>query len=299
MTKERKIMKRLGFVALALAVAALPAVAQQRVDEKRPAGKDGVVEIRNVAGSVRVTGWDREEVAVTGTLGKGTERLEFSGSGNRTLIKVVLPHSAHHVDGSDLEIKVPAGSTLDVETVSADVTAEKVSGSLRLQSVSGGVTVGGEPKDFNVKTVSGDVAVTATNAPGKAKSVSGAVTLQGVSGAVEASSVSGSLVVKGGEVSRVEMETTSGSIRFDAQLAKDGRLDAKSMSGSLDLILPAGVAADFDVTTFSGEITNDFGPPAHRTSEYGPGKELSFSTGGGGARVVAKSFSGGVYLKKR
>lgn len=292
-------MRKLGFVALALAVAALPAVAQQRVDEKRPAGKDGVVEIRNVAGSVRVTGWDREEIAVTGTLGKGTERLEFSGSGNRTLVKVVLPHNSRPVDGSELEIKVPAGSTLEVETVSADITAEKVSGSLRLQSVSGGVTVGGEPKEFNVKTVSGEVTVTATSAPGRAKSVSGAVTLQGVVGTVEASSVSGSISVKGGDVSRVEMETTSGNIRFEAGLTKDARLDARTVSGEVKLILPAGVAADFDVTTFSGEISNDFGPPAHRTSEYGPGNELTFSVGGGGARVVAKSFSGGVYLTKR
>jgi DUF4097 and DUF4098 domain-containing protein YvlB len=292
-------MRRLGFVALALAVAALPAIAQQRVDEKRPAGKDGVVEIRNVAGSVRVTGWDREEVAVTGTLGKGTERLEFSGSGNRTLVKVVLPHNSRHVDGSELEIKVPAASTLEVETVSADITAEKASGSLRLQSVSGGVAVGGEPKEFNVKTVSGEITVTATSAPGRAKSVSGAVTLQGVSGSVEASSVSGNLVVKGGEISRVEMETTSGSIRFDAGLTKDARLDARTVSGEVKLILPAGVEAAFEVTTFSGEITNDFGPPAHRTSEYGPGNELSFSTGGGGAHVVAKSFSGSVFLRKR
>jgi DUF4097 and DUF4098 domain-containing protein YvlB len=292
-------MRKLGFLVLALAMAALPSLAQQRVDEKRPAGKDGVVEIRNVAGSVKVMGWDREEVAVTGTLGKGTERLEFSGSGNRTLVKVVLPPSSHHVDGSDLEIKVPAGSTLDVETVSADITAEKVSGSLRLQSVSGGVTVGGEPKEFNVKTVSGDVTVTATGAPGRAKSVSGAVTLQGVVGTVEASSVSGEVTVTGGEVSSVELETTSGNIKLDAGVAKGARLDARTVSGEVKLILPAGVAADFDVTTFSGEITNDFGPAAHRTSEYGPGKELSFSTGGGGARVVAKSFSGGVYLKKR
>ncbi len=193
-------MKMLGFVLLAMVTAALPALAQQRVDEKRPASKDGVVEVRNVAGSVKVTGWDREEVAVTGTLGKGTERLEFSGNGNRTLVKVVLPQSSHHVDGSDLEIKVPAGSTLDVETVSADIAAEKVSGSLRLQSVSGEVTAGGEPKDFNVKTVSGQVTVTATSAPGRAKSVSGAVTLRGVVGTVEASSVSGEVSVIGGEV---------------------------------------------------------------------------------------------------
>jgi DUF4097 and DUF4098 domain-containing protein YvlB len=292
-------MKRIGIVAVALALAALPALGQQRVDEKKPAVKDGVVDIRNVAGSVRVTGWDREEVAVTGTLGRGTERLEFSASGNRTLVKVVIPHNSQHVDGSDLEIRVPVGSSLEVETVSADITAGGVNGDVQLESVSGNVTVGGGPKKFDAKSVSGNIEITAENAPGRAKSVSGAVRLKGVSGSVEAGSVSGDISVTGGTISSVDLETTSGSITLDAGLAKDARVEAKSISGEVELRLPAGVAADFDVTSFSGDIKNELGPAAHRTSEYGPGMELSFSTGGGGARIAAKSFSGNVYLKKR
>jgi DUF4097 and DUF4098 domain-containing protein YvlB len=292
-------MRRLGLVVVAVTMAAAPALAQQRVDERRPAARDGVVEVRNVAGSVTVTGWDREEVAVTGVLGKGTERLEFSGSGNRTLVKVILPHTSHHVDGSELEIRVPAGSTLDVETVSADITADKVSGAVQLESVSGRISLNGDPRRFEARSVSGDVDITAVSAPGRAKSVSGAVRLKGVSGALEAGSVSGDVSVTGGTVSSVELETTSGGIVLDANLAGDARVEARSISGEVELRLPAGLAAEFEVTTFSGDIKNDFGPAARPTSEHGPGKELSFSTGSGGARISAKSFSGSVYLRKR
>jgi DUF4097 and DUF4098 domain-containing protein YvlB len=291
-------MRRLGYLALVMAVAALPAIAEQRVDERRPAARDGVVQISNVAGSVNVTGWDREEVAVTGTLGKGTEHLEFAGSGGKTVVKVVLPRHAHHVDGSRLEIQVPAGSQLEIETVSAEIAVQKVSGKVRLESVSGSITVAGEPSRFEARSVSGKIEISAANAPGRAKSVSGAVTLRGVAGAVEASSVSGSLRVTGGEVTSVELETTSGRIMFDAALARDARLEATSVSGAVELTLPANVAAEFDVTTFSGDISNDLGPAARRTSEHGPGRELSFSTGGA-ARVVVKNFSGSVHLRKR
>jgi DUF4097 and DUF4098 domain-containing protein YvlB len=291
-------MKNLGYLALAMAMAATPALAQQKVDQKRPATRDGVVQISNVAGSVRVTGWDREEVAVTGTLGRGTERLEFSGSGGKTVVKVVLPRASHHVDGSDLEIQLPSGSQLEVETVSAKIAVQNVTGKSRLESVSGSITVTGEPSRFDARSVSGEIEISAANAPGRARTVSGTVTLKGVGGTVEASSVSGSLRVTGGEVTSVELETTSGKISFDAALAKDARLEVKSVSGAVEITLPADVAAEFDVTTFSGEISNDFGPAARRTSEYGPGKELSFSTGGA-ARVVAKSFSGSVHLRKR
>jgi len=290
-------MRKIGVLALALA-AAIPAAAQQRVDETKAAAKDGTVEVHNVSGSVRITGWDQEQVSVTGTLGKGTERLEFTSAGRRTVVRVVLPHNAHHVDGSDIEVKVPRGSNLEVNAVSADISVEKVTGEMDLESVSGEVKVGGEPKRFTAKSVSGDVEVTAASAPGRAKSVSGEVRLEGVSGDVEAGSVSGTITVRGDAVSRVDLETTSGDIRLDAGLAKDARVTAKTMSGTVNLVLPAATAADFEVTTFSGNITNDFGPAAKNTSEYGPGKELSFSTGSGG-RVVAKSFSGSVHLRKK
>jgi DUF4097 and DUF4098 domain-containing protein YvlB len=291
-------VKRIGVLALAFAAAVAPAVAQQKVDETKPAAKDGTVEVHNVAGSVRVTGWDQDRVAVTGTLGKGTEKLEFTAAERRTVVRVVLPHFASHVDGSELEIKVPAGSSLEVKTVSADVSVEKVAGATDLESVSGRITVGGEPKRFSAKTVSGDVEIRAASAPGRAKSVSGAVKLNGVTGEVEAGSVSGDITVKGDAVSRVDLETTSGDIRLDAGLAKDARVTVKTLSGTVELQLPAATSADFDVTTFSGDIINDFGPAAKRTGEYKPGKELAFSTGAG-ARVVAKSFSGDVHLRKK
>ena len=290
-------MRKIGLALLVLA-AAWPAAAQQKLDETRPASKDGVVEVHTVSGSVTVTGWDREEVAVTGTLGRGSERLEFTGSAARTEVRVVLPHFAHDVDGSDLEIKVPAGSRLEVSTVSATIGVGAVTGPVRLESVSGGITVGGAPRQFDAKSVSGDIEIAAANAPGRASTVSGTVSLKGVQGEVEASSVSGAVGVSGGAVSRAELQTTSGDIRFDAGLASGGRLDAKTVSGTVDLLLPAATAADFDVTTFSGQISNEFGPQARRASEYGPGRELSFSTGAGG-RVVAKSFSGSVHLRKR
>jgi hypothetical protein len=72
----------------------------------------------------------------------------------------------------------------------------------------------------------------------------------------------------------------------------------ESHSGTVTLELPADTSAEFEIETFSGQIHNDFGPKARRTSEYGPGYELSFSTGSGEAEVSVESFSGGVYLKK-
>ena len=63
------MIRRAVTVVAAVALAALPAVAaaQERVNQTRPAPPDGVVQIENAAGSVRVIGWERAEVAVSGT----------------------------------------------------------------------------------------------------------------------------------------------------------------------------------------------------------------------------------------
>jgi len=97
------------------------------------------VEIVNVAGTVEVSGWDRPERAGHADLGGNVEKLDFRNDGQRTLIKVVLPRGSSSSGGSDLKIKVPQGSGLIINTVSAEQMIKGVRGSQRLQAVSGGI----------------------------------------------------------------------------------------------------------------------------------------------------------------
>ena len=62
----------------------------------------------------------------------------------------------------------------------------------------------------------------------------------------------------------------------------------------LDLAGPVG--AEFDISSFNGDIRNCFGPDPVRTSEYAPGSELRFREGQGGARVRVKTLNGDISL---
>jgi hypothetical protein len=53
------------------------------------------------------------------------------------------------------------------------------------------------------------------------------------------------------------------------------------------------------VSTFSGAITNDLGPAAEKSSRFTPEKELSFTTGTGGARITVETLSGAVGIHKK
>ncbi len=284
---------------LALVLSAVPLWAQRSVSETVAAAADGVVEIENLAGSVSVEGWSKNEVEVTGSLGRGVERVEVEGDGHRTTIEVRIPHDAHNVGDTDLKIRVPAGSRVEVETVSASIDVGGVRGSVDLESVSGRIEVAGEPQRLEVSSVSGKVTVASAPADAELESVSAAVVVERATGRLQVSSVSGTIEIQGGALSGGEFETVSGTIRCEADLVGSGSFEFETMSGSIVLVIPRGLAADFELSTFSGSIANAVGPEPTRTSRFTPGKEATFSTGSGGPRITANSFSGSVKLETR
>ena len=281
---------------LPLLVLAPVALAGTPINQRAAADPAGQVEISNVSGSVVVTGWDRAEVEVTGELGEGTERLEFSRSGKLTRVKVILPSRSSRVESTDLVVKVPAASSIAVNTVSADLTVRGLRGSQRLQSVSGDVETEAAAEDVECKTVSGNVRVNGSGQRGllTVTTVSGDASVTRVAGEVNGNTVSGNFTVSLGEASRSRLRSTSGDLGVRGRLATDARMDFESISGNVRLDLEGPVSAEFDVSSFNGDIRNCFGPKPVRTSEYAPGSELRFREGQGGARVRIKTLNGDI-----
>lgn len=290
--------KKLAILATAVMIAAT-ASAQQQVNETRRASATGVVTVETISGTIKVAGWSSDEVRVTGMLGRGIERLDVESVGDRTRIKVVYPQNCRDCEGSDLEISIPSGSRLEVETVSADVWVDQVIGVLDIETVSGNMQLRGRPSEIEAETVSGDLEIQAGDAPVEASSVSGRVTLLEAGDRVKASTVSGEVLVKAVVLSMGEFEAVSGTVRIESDIAPNGRISAEAVSGTVELILPASISAEFTVQTFSGEIDNEFGPEARRTGRYTPERELNFTAGSGSARVDVESFSGMVKIRKR
>src|SRR5258708_3985528 len=167
--------------ALALLAAPWPlAYAATTVEEHRPASPQGAVEIDNVAGSIDVQGWDKSEVAVTGTIGKDVERVDVTSDGNRTSIRVVLPNGHHWGmrDGeAHLTIRVPTSSSVSTSMVSSDLRISAVRGALELRTVSGNIT-GDGGGDLRANDVSGDIHFTASAAKTiEVKAISGKLLL--------------------------------------------------------------------------------------------------------------------------
>ena len=268
------------------------------VDEHRAANPQGAVEIDNVAGSIDVQGWDKSEVAVTGTIGKDVERVEVTGEGNRTSIRVILPEGHHWGmrDGeAHLLIHVPANSSIAASMVSSDLKVSAVHGGLELRTVSGNINAEGGG-DVHANAVSGDIHFTSNAAKViEVKSISGDIVLTGGNTDIEATTVSGNTHLTLGTVSRARFKTISGDISASLAAAADAQIEGESVSGDVKLDFASAPAADFDIQTVSGDIDNCFGPKPIQ-SRHGSGARLTFKTGDSSARVRISSRSGDVRL---
>jgi DUF4097 and DUF4098 domain-containing protein YvlB len=290
-------MKRGAFVLMAALALPVGLAAQTTIDQRRPAALDGEVDIENMAGTIKVVGWDKAEVWVKGTLAPEA-KLDFDGSGKRTDVKVEVDSNPLGAK-SDIEVHLPAGSRVGIQGFQAGIDVSAVTGTVEAETVNGGITLSGAAREVSLQSVNGAVAVTGPAGRVHVEVVNGRVTITGSSGELEASTVNGELSVSGGSYDRAKLESVAGSVRFDSALAKGARLDVETVSGSADLLLPAGVQADFSISTFSGAIENELGPSAVEKSPYTSEKELSFSTGAGGARIDVQTLSGAIHIRKK
>lgn len=289
-------MKTRGLFFIA-ALLAGPAMAED-IDQRMDADPESEISISNIAGSVDVRGWSRNQVEITGTLGDDVEELVFERDGDEILIKVKTPKRmfGRKDVSSDLMIRVPEMSSLDIATVSADIEVRGVQGELELQSVSGDVNGEVFSEDVEFGTVSGEI-----NARGNGhmidsefSSVSGDISVSDISGELSGESVSGSVQVTDGTFESVHMETVNGRIVFRGKLEDHGDIDAESVNGSVNIEIQNPVQAHYDLESFNGRISTCFDAKAERTSKYAPGSRLSHTVGSGSASVSVETLNGSI-----
>jgi DUF4097 and DUF4098 domain-containing protein YvlB len=289
-------------IAAALMAAAPLAGAAQNLNKTATVAADATVDVSNVRGRVEVTGWDRNEVELTAVLENDKDKLEFEATERQVRIKVVTADDDYdNGDDAILTLRIPKGARISTETVSADTTVSGVLGEQRLESVSGEVRSQAYDAPVKLSTVSGDGTITGSG--GKAavtvESVSGLITVGGIRGDFDGEVVSGDLRINLAAVERVNARSISGDVDVRAELMANARVEMKTVSGTIKLTMKPPVNAEFDMESFSGDINNCFGQKARDKSRYGPGSELNFTQGSGGARVSINSLSGDITVCDR
>ncbi len=278
------------------------AFAQTAINETRPLDARGRVDIGNLKGRIEVRGWERNEVRVTGTLGKGVERLDIDGNSAQLSVEVRYPKRSGwggNASGpSELIVMVPLRADLDIESVAADVhVAGVATGELSINSVSGNVVAAAAPRKADIETVSGNATLTLNSDDVDVATVSGTIVLRGrMGGDVSAETVSGRIevTVNGEHVRDLTASTVSGRAEVTTALAPNGEISLESVSGDLLLRLPGDVSAQVSGESFSGGLK---ATGVTIEKRQGPGSSFSTRYGNGSGRVSIETFSGSAEVR--
>lgn len=293
-------MRSLLAPALLLALAA-PAAAQRKVDMGRAATSDVSVRIAGAFAALRVIGWERDSVALAGTLGTNA-RLEggFGGAPGTPSrgVKMYIESTDDVVSGS-LVLRVPARARVWVKAGSATVEASGVTGGLDLNVVAGSILVRGEPREVVAEAMDGTITIDGHAAYVRAKTASGDITMRGGGDDAGATTVSGAIRLGSGRWERVRLESVTGLLEFAGELARGASLTVDSHSGPIELRLPPRSDLDVDARTITGAIENGYSKNRPIVGREGRGQELGFSSGLGGAQVTLRSFKGNIRVGGR
>jgi len=294
---------RTWLIALALvAVITAPASAQQKIDIRRAAERTVSVRLSGAIAAVKVIGWERDSIALTGAVGAGS-RLEggprnMTGPVNGMKFFVEAPDEAS-LAGNRLELRVPRAARVWIKVGSAEIDVSGVTGGLDLNVVGGSVTVAGKPSELIVESMDGRVTVNASAEYARLKTATGDIAFEGAAQDISATTVSGAVTITGGAIERGRFESVTGPITFAADMTRGAELRFDTHSGAVDLRFTRGTNFEIDVATVTGTIENRWSAARPGVGREGRGMDLGISSGTGGGRVSVRSFKGNVRLSAK
>lgn len=266
------------------------------IDEQRPLKADGRVYVSNIAGTVDVATWDRDQVSIGGRLGSDVEKLEITGDASNLSIVVRLPKKTHVSGDTVLRLRVPLAAHVALETVSADVSVDGLRGPVEVNTVSGDIGLALVSPEVTVQTVSGDLHLRAPSRLTKVNSVSGDLRMTGLQGRLSAETVSGNVELEGGKFSELRLKSISGDIQLDVSLADAAQIKGETLSGEIHMIVPSAQTGTALLKSFSGEAYCD----GASTVEHSTGHKREYVWGDGrGAHIELSSFSGDIRVERK
>lgn len=289
-------MPRLPVVLAVFSVLTAPLVAQQKLDRRIAIAADASIRISNPAGTTRVLGWDKDSIAVTGSAPPGTS-FYMGGAGRLAKLGLEVQEGGAGklggaaVGGGHLDVRVPRGARVWVKSAGGAIDAQALNGEVDLQSVGGAIRVTGSLRLVTAESIEGDIDVVGLSPLVRVRTGSGRILLRQATGDVTASTVSGPIIATEMQPQGARLETVSGPVSFSGTVDRRGTLSIQTHSGDVELQVPTGLGAEFDLESLSGSVGVEL--PA-KTGKPLKGKTLFFANAGGGAQVVVRTFKGQV-----
>jgi DUF4097 and DUF4098 domain-containing protein YvlB len=239
-------------------------MAQDRVQEEfhqtYQLSPQGRVQLENINGSVRVTGWERNEVKV--------DAIKWAYTRERL---------------NEARIVVEPG-------------ADNISISTQYPDRDQNFTSDAKGRLNNPATVEYTLYVPRGARIDAIELINGGLTLEGLTNDVQASSINGNITARG-LLGEAKLSTINGNLEaaFNQLDAAKG-IALTSVNGNVTITIPSDASANLRASNVHGGIKNDFGLPV-RKGEY-VGYDLAGQLGGGATRIKLANVNGLITIRR-
>ena len=251
---------------------------------------NGIVNVVNAFGSVTVKPGAARQVVVNYTTNSDKIEVDSNGTpdGRRVEIRThVISAQKPTPEESrvDYELLVPAGISIVINTATAPITVDDLSGDITLSSDTGQITVRGVNDSF--------VHVHSLTAPVVMTNLSGIhAEIMSSGGAIQLTNVTGP---------KIKASSTSGNISYEGDCSGGGAYSLITHSSAINVTLPETASVDLSAQSVSGTVQNDFPLTAreHNTFVPSPGRSFAGTSHSGSSSMELQSFSGRIRVKKQ
>ncbi len=273
-----------------VAPAGMPQSREARSETLLAVPRSTSLDVRNVAGTIAVQAWKRNEVRIVaehGRLARLVPRLV-----NGTLTVTLVDRRGAPAFG-DVTLQVPEWMPLRLSSVESPIDVEGVRAAIEAGSVRGDVVVRKCRGVLQLRSVEGGVHVVDARGRLQVASINSLVRLVRVNGLIDAESVNGDIQLSQVESPDVEASSVNGSVDFTGPFQPRGRYRLISHRGNLRVGVPVDAAVDVSVANFNGEFESGF---PLRAVPRTKGRRFTFTLGGGGSSLELQSFDGLIQL---
>jgi DUF4097 and DUF4098 domain-containing protein YvlB len=279
------------------------------------------LELNNASGDVNITGSSDGKVHVRGEVrasGFGIDstrkRLDDTlanppieqkgdtiriGKDMSRMRNISITYTIQVPRATEVDANVASGAQT-IRNVTGPVTVRAASGSIRLENIqrdaevttaSGTISATDVGSDLHVSTASGNVELSGIKGNVRASTVSGVIRIARPGARVEASNTSGEIEIQGAS-NDVKAHAISGLVTVQGNPGADSYWDLKSVSGGVQLHVPAAASLHLSAEASSGDIRSDIPIVVEEQGKH----SLRAHMGSGGGRVDVRTVSGEIHV---
>jgi DUF4097 and DUF4098 domain-containing protein YvlB len=174
-----------------------------------------------------------------------------------------------------------------VQAASGSIRVEKVERDAQLSTASGAISATDIGSEVRVKSATGTVTVTNTRGDVIVDAIAGVIRVSHPGGRIEAGTASGDVEIQGA-ASDVKAHAVSGRVSVQGNPGADSYWELKTMSGGVQLGVPASANLHLSAEATSGEIRTDIPIVIEEQGKH----SLRAHMGNGGGRVDVHTVSG-------